>query len=136
VSVPALKQAVLRQEPGFVVTRKGAVSGDHAGIFRRHLAWGGLLVGALAVSVPLGHVHVAIHSWAVLSVLMCLMPVALWLGATAQGRRRTAAAPRYAFSSNTVVQPQPQPQPQRQPAAPVVVRRRAQPAPVPQESLT
>jgi len=128
VYVQALKQAVLRQEPGFVVTRKGAVSGDHVGVFRRHLAWGGLLAGVLIASVPLGHVHVALHSWAVFSVLMCLLPVALWLGSTAHGRRRTAAAPRYAFSSNTVVQPLP--------AAPVVVRRQAQAAPRPQESLT
>ena len=124
VYVQALKQALLRQEPGFVVTRKGAVSGDHAGILRRHLVWGGLLVGALIASVPLGHVHVAIHSWAVFSVLMCLLPVALWLGTTTR-RRWTAPAPRYAFSSNTVREPLP---------APSVVMGAASPRP--QESLT
>jgi hypothetical protein len=100
VYVRALKQALLRQEPGFVVTRKGAVSGDHLGVFRRHLCWGLLLVGGLIASFPLGHVHIAIHTWAVLSAAMCLMPVALWIGSAA--RQRRAAAPRYRFASNTV----------------------------------
>jgi hypothetical protein len=103
VYVQALKQALLRQEPGFVVTRKGAVSGDYLGVFRRHLVWGLLLVGGLIASFPLGHVHVAIHAWAVLSVLMCLMPVVLWAG-SAMGQRRPAAAP-YRFADNTVHEP-------------------------------
>ena len=100
VYVQALKQALLRQEPGFVVTRKGAVSGDHLGVFRRHLVWGLLLVGALIASFPLGHVHIAILIWAVLSALMCLLPVALWMGSTVTQRR---AATRYRFASNTVL---------------------------------
>ncbi len=91
VYVQALKQALLRQEPGFVVTRKGAVTGDHLGVFRRHLAWGALLVGAAVASVPLGHVHVAVHAWAVLSALMCLVPVGCWL-ATRLPRRRPETA--------------------------------------------
>jgi hypothetical protein len=91
VYIQALKQAVLRQEPGFVVTRKGAVSGDHIGVFRRHLAWGALFVGAVVASVPLGNVHVAVHAWAVLSALMCLVPVFTWLGTRSTGRRRETA---------------------------------------------
>jgi cellulose synthase/poly-beta-1,6-N-acetylglucosamine synthase-like glycosyltransferase len=99
VYVQALSQALLRRQPGFVVTRKGAVSGDHLGVFRRHLCWGVLLVGALVASFPLGHVHVAIHAWAVMSALMCLMPVVLWLSSATL--RRRAAARQYRFASNT-----------------------------------
>ncbi|WP_425432365.1 galactose oxidase-like domain-containing protein [Geodermatophilus amargosae] len=80
VYVQALSQALRQREPAFVVTRKGAVSGDHLGVFRRHLAWGALLVGVLVASVPLGHVHVAVSAWAVLSAVMCLFPVALLAG--------------------------------------------------------
>ncbi len=100
VYVQALRQAVLRQEPGFVVTRKGAVSGDHAGVFRRHLVWGLLLAGGLVASLPLGNVHVAIQAWAVLSVLMCLTPVGLWLAAAVRRRVAAARARRYRFTSN------------------------------------
>ncbi|PRY51097.1 cellulose synthase/poly-beta-1,6-N-acetylglucosamine synthase-like glycosyltransferase [Geodermatophilus tzadiensis] len=103
VYVQALRQAVLRQEPGFVVTRKGAVSGDHLGVFRRHLAWGGLLVGVIVASVPLGHVHPAVHAWAVLSALMCLVPVACWLGTSAAARRATAST--YRLEDNVIPEP-------------------------------
>ena len=111
VYVQALTQALLRREPAFVVTRKGAVSGDHVGVFRRHLCWGLLLVGALIASIPLGHMHVAIHAWAVFSALMCLLPVALWLGSTVTARRATAD--RYVFTGNTVQE--------QRPVAPAVV---------------
>jgi cellulose synthase/poly-beta-1,6-N-acetylglucosamine synthase-like glycosyltransferase len=90
VYVQALVQAMRRREPAFVVTRKGAVSGDHLGVFRRHLAWGTVLVGVLVASFPLGHVHVAVSAWAGLSALMCLVPVACWLGTTFSGRRAAA----------------------------------------------
>ncbi|PWW21100.1 cellulose synthase/poly-beta-1,6-N-acetylglucosamine synthase-like glycosyltransferase [Geodermatophilus normandii] len=101
VYVQALWQAVRRREPAFVVTRKGAVSGDHVGVFRRHLAWGIVLVGVLAASFPLGHVHVAVSAWAGLSALMCLVPVACWLG-TAVTTRRRAAAPPYRIEGNVI----------------------------------
>jgi cellulose synthase/poly-beta-1,6-N-acetylglucosamine synthase-like glycosyltransferase len=101
VYVQALWQAVRRREPAFVVTRKGAVSGDHVGVFRRHLAWGIVLVGVLAASFPLGHVHVAVSAWAGLSALMCLVPVACWLG-TASTTRRRAAAPPYRIEGNVI----------------------------------
>jgi cellulose synthase/poly-beta-1,6-N-acetylglucosamine synthase-like glycosyltransferase len=102
VYVQALGQALLRREPGFVVTRKGAVSGDHVGVFRRHLAWGLLLGGMFVASFPLGHVHAAIDTWAVLSAVVCLLPIALWAGSA--GRRRRTATRQYVFSSNSAVE--------------------------------
>jgi hypothetical protein len=125
VYVQALSQALRRREPAFVVTRKGAVTGDHLLVFWRHLGWGLLLVGGLVASVPLGHVHVAIHAWAVFSALMCLLPVALWLGSAA--RRRRAAARRYRFTSNSVREPVP--------AVPAVVSSPPHLAALTQESL-
>ena len=75
--------------------------------------WAGalLLVGALIASIPLGHMHVAIHAWAVFSALMCLLPVALWMGSTVAARRATAD--RYVFTGNTVQE--------QRPVAPAVV---------------
>jgi len=126
VYVQALSQALRRREPAFVVTRKGAVSGDHLGVFRRHLTWGALLVGVLVASVPLGHVHVAVSAWAVLSAVMCLFPVACWLVTTSTGRRRRTAAT-YRIEDNIV---------QELPAiAPAVVVAPVQLAGLPQESL-
>jgi hypothetical protein len=103
VYVHALWQALLRRAPAFVVTRKGAVSGDHLGVFRRHLAWGLLLLGLLIASFPLGHVHVAIVAWAGFSALICLLPVALWIHSAAGQRRATSRE--YRFASNTVHDP-------------------------------
>jgi len=64
------------------------------------------------------------RAWAVFRALMCLKPVALWLGAKTH-RLRTAPAPRYGFSSNTVREPRP---------VPALVKRG--PTTLPQESLT
>ncbi len=90
VYVQALVQALRRKEPAFVVTRKGAVSGDHLAVFKRHLTWGLGLVAVIVASVPLGHVTPAVHTWAVLSALICLVPVACWLGTTLTSRRPAA----------------------------------------------
>ena len=125
IYVQALTQALLRREPGFVVTRKGSVSGDHVGVFRRHLYWALAFAAGLIASIPLGHVHVAIDAWASLSVVMCLLPVALWLGSTAAKPRATA--PSYSFDSNVVAE--------ILPAAPESVPARPPMAALTQESL-
>jgi len=100
VYVRALWGALRRRDPGFVVTRKGTVAGDHLGVFRTHLCWAVLLVGVLVASVPLEHAHVAIHSWTVFCAVMCLAPVVLWRGAVSR-RRRAAVPRRYDVTANT-----------------------------------
>jgi hypothetical protein len=58
-----------------------------------------VLFVALAASQLLGHTHAAIRVWAVLSLVMCLLPVVIW----AAGRR-----------------PAPLRQPERTPSPPVL----------------
>jgi cellulose synthase/poly-beta-1,6-N-acetylglucosamine synthase-like glycosyltransferase len=86
--VSALWAAIRNRSTGFAVTRKGAVSGDRVGSFTRHLGWAVVLLVALALSQVLGHTHALIRVWAVLSIVMCLLPVAIWvagLGRAARG---------------------------------------------------
>jgi cellulose synthase/poly-beta-1,6-N-acetylglucosamine synthase-like glycosyltransferase len=129
--VSALWAAIRNRGTGFAVTRKGAVAGDRATSFTRHLAWAAVLLVALTASQLTGHTHPAIRVWAVLSLVMCLLPVAIWV--TGLGRERLRA-------------PEPTPPPPV-PAAPDVVRtvrprtpavtfagNRAVDVPVPQES--
>ena len=97
--VSALWAAIRNRSTGFAVTRKGAVTGDRATSFTRHLVWAAVLFIALAASQLLGHTHAAIRVWAVLSLVMCLLPVVIW----AAGRR-----------------PAPLRQPERTPSPPVL----------------
>ena len=87
--VSALWAAIRNRSTGFAVTRKGAVSGSSLAAFSRHLAWAAVLLVALVASQVLGHTHPAIRVWAVLSLVMCLLPVAIW--ATASVRQRLHA---------------------------------------------
>ncbi len=90
--VSALWAAIRNRSTGFAVTRKGAVSGDRPGSFTRHLLWAAVLLAALTASQLLGHTHALIRFWAVLSLVMCLLPVANW--ATAEARQRLRAPER------------------------------------------
>ncbi|MGY1607244.1 MULTISPECIES: glycosyltransferase family 2 protein [unclassified Geodermatophilus] len=91
IYVSAFLAAVRNRSTGFHVTRKGAVSGDRLGVFGRHLGWAAVLVVALAASQLLGHTHPAIRVWALLSLAMALLPVALWSAGRARARLRTPA---------------------------------------------
>jgi cellulose synthase/poly-beta-1,6-N-acetylglucosamine synthase-like glycosyltransferase len=95
--VSALWAAIRNRSTGFAVTRKGAVSGDRPASFTRHLGWAAVLLLALAASQLLGHTHPAIRVWAVLSLVMCLLPVAIWSAGLLRERRpepeRTPAPP-------------------------------------------
>ena len=92
--VSALWAAVRNRNIAFAVTRKGAVSGDRLGSFTRHLQWAALLLAALVASEVLGNTHPAIRAWAVLSLVMCLFPVAVWATVRLRTRlRRVARTP-------------------------------------------
>ncbi len=92
--VSALWAAVRNRNIAFAVTRKGAVSGDRFGSFTRHLQWAALLLVALGASEVLGNTHPAIRAWALLSLVMCLFPVAIWAtGLVRERLRRVARTP-------------------------------------------
>jgi cellulose synthase/poly-beta-1,6-N-acetylglucosamine synthase-like glycosyltransferase len=84
--VSALWAAIRNRSTGFAVTRKGAVSGSSLAAFSRHLVWAAVLLVALVTSQLLGHTHPAIRVWAVLSLVMCLLPVAIWVTASVRER--------------------------------------------------
>ncbi|MGY1640074.1 glycosyltransferase family 2 protein [Geodermatophilus sp. SYSU D00703] len=86
VYVSALWAAVRNRDISFAVTRKGAVSGDRLSSFTKHLRWAALLVVALVLSQLWGHTHAEIRVWAVLSLVACLLPIAVW--ATGRVRER------------------------------------------------
>jgi hypothetical protein len=93
--VSALWAAIRNRNIAFAVTSKGAVSGDRPSSFTKNLRWAALLLVALGLSVPLGNTHLAIRSWAVLTISVCLLPVVIWLAGLLRGRllRPGAALP-------------------------------------------
>ncbi|MGY1692033.1 glycosyltransferase family 2 protein [Geodermatophilus sp. SYSU D01105] len=88
VYVSALWAAIRNRDISFAVTRKGAVSGDRPGSFAKHLRWAALLVVALLLSELWGHTHPEIRAWAVLSLVACLLPVAIWVAGLLRARLR------------------------------------------------
>ena len=64
----------------FVVTPKGdSASPDRLGTFRLHLWWAMFFATALLVSQLLGHTSSAMRVWSALTLLVTLIPIALWL---------------------------------------------------------
>jgi cellulose synthase/poly-beta-1,6-N-acetylglucosamine synthase-like glycosyltransferase len=90
--VSALWAAIRNRNISFAVTRKGAVSGDRPGSFTKNLRWAALLLVALALSAPLGNTHLAIRSWAALTISVCLLPALIWLAGLLRHRLRRPAA--------------------------------------------
>ncbi|MEU9984923.1 cellulose synthase catalytic subunit [Streptomyces sp. NPDC050856] len=110
VYLTSLGSALLRTHGRFVVTPKGgAASPDRLFTFRVHLVWAGVLLSSLVASVPLGHTHAAMRTWAVLALAVALAPVAVW-GWGELRARRAGALPR-------VRRPGPRPVPEPGPGA-------------------
>jgi cellulose synthase/poly-beta-1,6-N-acetylglucosamine synthase-like glycosyltransferase len=81
---------LLRRPARFVVTAKGAsTSTDSLFTFRRHLQWAVLFAGAMVASVVRGYATPQSCLWPGLALLICLLPVLLWL---THGRSRAPAA--------------------------------------------
>ncbi|WP_149184170.1 glycosyltransferase family 2 protein [Streptomyces sp. TRM49041] len=92
VYLTSLTAAVLRTGGRFVVTPKGGeASPDRLHTFRIHLFWAAVLAAALVASVHFGHTHAAMRTWALLAMLISLLPVAVWSWTTFQERRAATA---------------------------------------------
>ncbi|MFI1733081.1 glycosyltransferase family 2 protein [Streptomyces acidicola] len=88
----SLAAAVLRRPCRFVVTPKGdGASPDRLLTFRVHLFWAAVLTSSLVASAFLDHSHVALHTWAVLALVVSLAPVAVWTVEGSLARRVDAA---------------------------------------------
>jgi cellulose synthase/poly-beta-1,6-N-acetylglucosamine synthase-like glycosyltransferase len=132
----SLAAVALRRSRGFVTTPKGdASTRDTLITFRKHLLWALVFGVPLAFSFALGHHHFSMRAWSVASLVVCLLPVAIWRVELAGSRRRSKRAA------------EPKPEPREQPAP--APRERPEPArrehlrpvpdlprvPVPQEPL-
>ena len=89
--VTALVDAVRGRDVPFEVTPKGESGGrDTITNFRKNIMWGSVLAAALIASVPLGHDHPAMRSWALLGVAISFTPVVLWKVWEARAARAAA----------------------------------------------
>lgn len=80
IYVASFISTVTFRKANFVVTPKGdSASPDRLGTFRLHLWWAMLFAAALLASQLLGHTHPAMRIWAALTLLVTLIPIALWL---------------------------------------------------------
>jgi cellulose synthase/poly-beta-1,6-N-acetylglucosamine synthase-like glycosyltransferase len=133
----SLAAVALRRSRGFVTTPKGdASTRDTLITFRKHLLWALVFGVPLAFSFILGHHHFSMRAWSFASLIVCLMPVAIWRVELLRERRakpaaepvaEPAAEPEPAEEPERVLRPVPDlpPEPVREePLAPVAVERR------------
>jgi hypothetical protein len=75
----SLAAVTLRRSQGFVTTPKGdASTRDSAITFRKHLLWALVFGVPLGLSFAFGHHHFSMRAWSFASLLVCLLPVAIW----------------------------------------------------------
>lgn len=78
VYTKALADCVRRRPARFVVTPKGAAaSSDGRDVFRQHGRWALAVGGPLPVALALGNTAPPILTWAVLTLVVCVAPVAI-----------------------------------------------------------
>jgi len=86
IYVASFLGAATFRKTNFVVTPKGdAASPDRLRTFRLHLWWAMLFATALLVSGLTDHTHPAMQIWSALTLLVTLIPVAMWLDARLSG---------------------------------------------------
>jgi cellulose synthase/poly-beta-1,6-N-acetylglucosamine synthase-like glycosyltransferase len=95
VYVSAIVAVLLRRKGGFVTTPKGdAATRDGLVTFRKHLWWAAIFGLPLALSFLLGQEHSPMRVWSFVSLVACLLPVAVWgvrLTRQRGGQRRAEA---------------------------------------------
>ena len=85
---------LLRRPARFVVTAKGAsTSTDSLLSFRRHLQWAVVFTVAIIASIIRGYATPQSCLWPGLALVICLVPVSLWLTERRQSTTVDAAAP-------------------------------------------
>jgi hypothetical protein len=89
----SLAAVAIGRSRGFVTTPKGdASTRDTLITFRKHLLWALVFGVPLLFSFVLGHHHVSMRAWSVASLVVCLLPVAIWRFELARQRRDERAA--------------------------------------------
>jgi hypothetical protein len=84
----SLAAVALRRSRGFVTTPKGdASTRDTLITFRKHVLWALVFGVPLLFSFVLGHHHFSMRAWSVASLIVCLLPVAIWRVELARAQR-------------------------------------------------
>ena len=135
----SLAAVALRRKSGFVATPKGdASTRDTLITFRKHVLWALVFGVPLAFSFVLGHHHFSMRAWSFASLVVCLLPVAIWRVELARERRAArrgaraaerVAAP--ALGAAPVAEPERREEPVPAPVAPDEPVRREHLRPVP-----
>jgi cellulose synthase/poly-beta-1,6-N-acetylglucosamine synthase-like glycosyltransferase len=87
----SLAAVLMGRSSGFVTTPKGdAATRDSLVTFRKHLLWGVAFGVPLLVSFVHTHHHASMRAWSFASLIVCLLPVAIWRWET---RGQRAAKP-------------------------------------------
>ena len=114
IYVSSLFGAALGRKVGFKVTPKGeAGRRDSLATFRSHVIWAAVFAIPLLLSYPLGHDRATMRLWSAASLLICLLPIAIWRAALQRDRRRLREAASPAAETTSV--------PARQPVTPLVI---------------
>jgi len=88
VYAASLAAVAMGRSRGFVTTPKGdASTRDTVITFRKHLLWALVFGVPLMLSFVLGHHHVSMRAWSLASLVVCLLPVAIWRVELARERR-------------------------------------------------
>jgi hypothetical protein len=132
----SLAAVALRRSRGFVTTPKGdASTRDTLITFRKHVLWALVFGVPLALSFVLGHHHFSMRAWSVASLIVCLLPVAIWRVELARARRAERRAGRAVepepISAEPVAAPERPEEPVPAPAEPAEPVRREHLRPVP-----
>jgi len=131
----SLAAVALRRKRGFVTTPKGDASTRDTFItFRKHLLWALVFGVPLVFSFILGHHHFSMRAWSFVSLVVCLLPVAIWRVELIRARRAEPAfeavaepEPVPVEEPDRILRPVPDlpPEPVREePLAPAAVERR------------
>jgi cellulose synthase/poly-beta-1,6-N-acetylglucosamine synthase-like glycosyltransferase len=91
----SLAAVLLGRTRGFVTTPKGAArTRDSLITFRKHLLWAVAFGAPLAASFVDGNGHVSMRAWSIVSLGVCLMPLAIWRVSLSRRRREAAVEER------------------------------------------
>lgn len=105
VFVSALGGALMRRGGSFVVTAKGqAKKQDGIRTFSRHLRWAAISFTIILVAFVGGTPDPWMYVWVALTLVICLLPVAIWRAETFRGRD-TRAQPAVQSISHAATQP-------------------------------
>ena len=131
----SLAAVALRRSRGFVTTPKGdASTRDTLITFRKHVLWTLVFGVPLLFSFVLGHHHFSMRAWSVASLVVCLLPVAIWRVELARERRAERREESMAEAERGE-EPAEEPERGEEPAEPAQPVRRERLRPVPDVPL-